>query len=147
MFISRSGHAPASLLAPCDTTPVDCGRAVAKVRLHGRAVIVAVSGEIDGSNSEQLSEYVHRFVPRGGALILDFTDVGFLGVQGLRALTALGEECAKAGVAWAVVAGQSLHRLLRALGRGEVLPAVASVADAAQRTGESPTTADPSGAQ
>jgi hypothetical protein len=37
-------------------------------------------------------------MPRGGTFLLDLTDVGFLGVDGLRPLIGLGEECAQVGV-------------------------------------------------
>jgi hypothetical protein len=62
----------------------------------------------------------------------------FLGVQGLRALMALGEECGRAGVAWTVVASQSIIRLLRVMRRGELLPAVASLAEALQHISAEP---------
>ncbi|MBV9088285.1 MAG: STAS domain-containing protein [Mycobacteriaceae bacterium] len=94
--------------------------------------MVEVSGEIDASNADLVTDYIHRSVPTGPALIVDITDVGFLGVQGVRALMGVGEECGRAGVAWALVASQSVIRLLRLMRRGELLPAVASLTEALQ---------------
>lgn len=47
--------------------------------------------DIDGA-------YVYRC--DGNALVQDLSDVGYLGMQGIRALLALAEDCAKAGVGW-----------------------------------------------
>lgn len=134
LMIYRDERPPSPLLAPADVQPLHCHGAVVKVRLEGPGIVVAVSGDIDATNSDQVSEYVHRFVSGDRALIVDFTDIGFLGVQGLRALLALADACRRAGVDCAVVAGQSVHRLLRIVGRRHVL-AVASVAEALQQCG------------
>ena len=103
-------------------------------RLHGPAVVVAISGEVDGSNAAEVGDYVHRLVPHGRAIVVDLTDLGFLGVQGIRALMALGGKCAKAEVTLAVVAGQAVARLLRFA--GNTAPVVASVSDAMRRFAE-----------
>ena len=80
-----------------------------KVRLHGPAVVVALSVEADASNSNRVTGYMHRLVLRGQhALILDATDVSFLAAQGLRAVLGLGTHCGKAGAAWALATGQSM---------------------------------------
>lgn len=100
-----------------------------KVKLDGPGVVVVVGGETDASNADQVSGYIHRSVPDCPAVIVDVNDVRFLGVQGLRALMVLGAECGRAGVAWAVVASQSIIRLLRLMRRGDLLPTVASLAE------------------
>ena len=122
------------LLAAGEFGEPECPAAVT-VRLHGPAVVVAVGGDLDASNADDVSAYVHRFVPHGPALVLDITDVGFLGVQGLRAVIGLVEECRRTGVACAVVASQSAVRLLRTVYRREVLPFAASVTEAVQQRG------------
>jgi anti-anti-sigma factor len=101
---------PRSLLGTADIAAPDWPTAVVKVELDGPGVVVALSGEIDASNADQVSDYIHRSVPDCPAVIVDVSDVGFLGVQGLRALMAMGEQCGRAGVAWAVVASQSIVR-------------------------------------
>lgn len=94
-----------------------------KIRLHGPAVMIILSGEEDVSSAERVT--VHRFVPRGRqALVLDVTDVGFLAGQGLRALLGLGEQCGRAGATWARVTGQSMTGQLRAFGRRDLVSTV-----------------------
>jgi anti-anti-sigma factor len=112
----------------------DCPAAVVKFRLHGPAVVVGLTGEIDATNAVNVTEYVHRFMPDSRPLILDVTDVGFLGVDGIRALIELADECRRAGVVCAVVAGQSVIRLLRAIGRRDAVLTAATVAEALQRS-------------
>ena len=121
---------PRSLLATADIVASDYPTAVVKVKLDGPGVVVVVGGETDTSNA---SGYIHRSMPDCPAVILDVNDVRFLGVQGLRALMVLGAECGRAGVACAVVVSQSIIRLLRLMRRGDLLPTVASLAEALQQ--------------
>ncbi|GBE66144.1 hypothetical protein MFM001_26060 [Mycobacterium sp. MFM001] len=63
----------------------------AAARTHLQGAGVAVMTDTDGA-------YVHRC--DGNALVQDLSGVGYLGMQGIRALLALAEDRAKAGVGW-----------------------------------------------
>ena len=112
-----------------DTDPIEpvYQAAVTKISLHGPAVLVGLGA--DASDPDQVTDYVHRLSPHGAeAIVLDLTDMAFLWLQGLRATLGLGEWCGKATVAWAVVTGQSILRLLRALESGDLLRTVGPMA-------------------
>lgn len=89
---------------------------VERVRLGGPGVeVIVVGGEIDGCGADQLGGYVYRVTPRGTTPILGITDIGFLGVEGLRAVMALTNECRRFTQASAVVAAQSVIGRLRTI--------------------------------
>lgn len=124
LFMSSAGRSPSSLLASTGTASADQRR----VELHGPAVVVTVAGPVDGPCSDEVSDYVYRFVPRGSALVVNVTDIGFLWVQGLGALVALTRGCGRAGVDWAAGTSHSMIRLLRVLSRRDGLFAAAALA-------------------
>jgi anti-anti-sigma factor len=109
---------------------IDCG--AARLRPHARslATVVAISGEIDASNADVVSQHIRRFLSVGTALVLDLSDVECIGVKGLRALFALDDECARSGVEWALVANPSVRLVLGAADPDNVLPVVTSVPEA-----------------
>jgi anti-anti-sigma factor len=111
---------------------IDCG--AARLRPHARslATVVAISGEIDASNADDVSQHLRRFLSVGTALILDLSDVECIGVQGLRALFALDDECARSGVEWALVASHPVNLMLRAADPDDLLPVLSSLAEALQ---------------
>jgi anti-anti-sigma regulatory factor len=77
---------------------------------------------------------MRRCVFAGPALVVDMAGVEFLGVQGLRDLFELGEECGTAGLCWVVVAGDAVQRILRAAELENTLPVAGSVIEALQRS-------------
>ena len=117
---------------------IQCNGALVTTRLHGPRVVVAVSGEIDSSNVEQVSGLMHRVVPRSRSVVLDLTDVGFLGVEGLRAIVGRGDECARGGIGWAVVASRIVRKLLHLVASIDSHTIVVSADDARQRLGGPP---------
>lgn len=79
-----------SLLASDDGDHTAAGNG-APTRTHLQGSGVAVMTDTDGA-------YVYRC--DGTALVQDLSDVGYLGMQGIRALLTLAEDCARAGVGW-----------------------------------------------
>ena len=108
----------------------------AQVRVYPRSravVVAALSGKIDACNAESVGRYMRRFISPPRPLVVDLTDVGFLGARGIQQLFVLGEECARAGVEWTLVANKLLSRLLHITDRDNVLPVVGSLAEALRR--------------
>ncbi len=99
----------------------------------GDATVITATGELDASNIDRLTDYVRACLAGGRALILDLSQLGFLGAQGIRALFEISEECEASGTDWALVPGHPVTRLLRICDTGARLPAVASIAEALER--------------
>lgn len=95
--------------------------------------VIAIGGEIDASNAGRVNTWLHQFVRADRSLVLDLSDLGFLGVQGLIALFGLGEACDGLGVEWALVTSYPVRRLLRVGDCEHRLPAVGSMVEVLQR--------------
>jgi anti-anti-sigma factor len=100
------------------------------------ATVVAASGEIDASNIDRLTEYTRRILSEDvedRPLVLDLSELRFIGAQGIPALFTLGEECGRAGVGWAIVASHPVERLLRVGDSDHRLPTARSLSQALRR--------------
>jgi anti-anti-sigma factor len=96
-------------------------------------LLVSIAGEIDASNADILDvAALTEPIQPGVGLVLDMTKVDFLGVQGLRNLFDLADECKRRGVPWALAASHAVHRMLRVGDPQSRLPAARSVAQALQ---------------
>jgi anti-anti-sigma factor len=100
---------------------------------HHGVTVLAIGGQIDACNADQIREHAHRYASASAALVVDMTQVEFFAVQGLRNLMILGERCHKAGVEWVLVGSRSVHRLLRVADVDRALPTAQSTDAALQR--------------
>jgi anti-anti-sigma factor len=67
------------------------------------ATVIAVSGEVDATNSERVKDYLVGFVHVDHPLVLDLSGVEFLGVAGFRAVIRFAVKCRRAEREWALV--------------------------------------------
>ncbi|WP_059019350.1 STAS domain-containing protein [Mycobacterium sp. M26] len=104
----------------------------AHVRAHFRhvATVAAISGRVDASNVDHLTEFVQRFVLADQPFVLDLSGVDSFTPQALRLLFALDDRCTAVGVDWAVVASEAVKRRLRIRNNDVLFPVVASLAEA-----------------
>lgn len=104
----------------------------AHVRAHFRhvATVAAISGRIDASNVDQVTDYVKRFVLADQPFVLDLSGVDSFTPQALRLLFAVDDRCSVVGVDWAVVGSDAVTRRLRIRNNDILFPVVASVAEA-----------------
>ncbi|BBZ76047.1 anti-sigma factor antagonist [Mycolicibacterium anyangense] len=104
----------------------------AHVRAHFRhvATVAAISGRIDASNVDHLTNSVARFVLADQPFILDLSGVESFSPQALRLLFALDDRCSAVGVDWAVVASEAVKRRLRIRNNDVLFPVVGSLAEA-----------------
>jgi anti-sigma B factor antagonist len=62
-------------------------------RVHGRAVVARLAGEIDLSNAQTIGDAVAETMPNHAfALVLDLTDIDYLDSAGIQLLYRLREE-------------------------------------------------------
>jgi anti-anti-sigma factor len=88
--------------------------------------VVAVLGEVDASNARDVSEYVVRHLDECRQLLMDLTEVGFFGTEGISALHKINAECVRHGVPWLLVAAAPTSRVLRICDPEGVLPTAGS---------------------
>jgi len=108
---------------------VDCAGAQLHVHARTAATVLRVDGEIDASNADQLGQEIRRFSQLKAPLILDLSQLDFLGVKGFRTVLILDCEHQRARLHWSVVSGARLHRLTEVVAN-HGLPLVDSVPEA-----------------
>jgi anti-anti-sigma factor len=92
--------------------------------------VVAVHGEIDAANADAFADHLDRCATYCEWLVLDLTDLEFIGTAGFAALLRINTQCAKAKVYWALVPGVAASRTLQVCDPDHALPMSESVADA-----------------
>jgi anti-anti-sigma factor len=101
--------------------------------LAAARVLIAVTGDVDATNSHALGRFVHRHTRVSKQLILDLTGVDFFGSQGFTALYYVSVQCARRDVDWMIVAGRTVRRILRICDPNAELPLVEDIAAALAR--------------
>jgi anti-anti-sigma factor len=111
---------------------IDCRGISVSVESQGPTTVIAVSGDIDASNSDFMTTVLSGFASRNDRIVLDLSSVDFIGTQGVRVLIDFDRQCRRDGAAWALVPCRILRRLLGVIDVGRHLPAADSVDDAVQ---------------
>jgi len=109
----------------------DCAGARLYVYARSLATVLRVDGEVDASNAERVTQEIRRFARLQSPLILDLSNLDFLGVDGFRALLAVNRERQEAGLHCSLVTGTAT-RLLMCIVKGHGLAIVGSVPEALQ---------------
>lgn len=134
--MTSSPHSsPGGCGQPRNRYVIDCAGAQVHVHARSLATVLRIEGEIDASNAEVVAQVVRRFARLKAPLILDVSQLDFLGSAGLRVLLLLDEEHREAQLHNNVVSGAALRRLTRVV-TDHGLPVVDSVPEALQNTHE-----------
>jgi anti-anti-sigma factor len=112
---------------------IDCADAQVHVHTRSLATVLRIDGEIDASNADLVAQAIRRFARLKAPLVLDVSQLDFLGSAGLRALLLLNEEHREARLHCNVVSGAALQRLT-GVATDHGLPLVDSVPEALQNT-------------
>ncbi|MGE2713354.1 STAS domain-containing protein [Mycolicibacterium litorale] len=87
--------------------------------------VVTAHGELDAANAQHFADFALRHTQQ--QLVLDLTGVEFFGTAGFSALHTLNVRCAGADIAWVLVPGSAVSRLLRICDPDATLPCADSV--------------------
>lgn len=112
---------------------IDCAGAHVHVHARSLATVLRIEGDIDASNTDLVAQVIRRFARLNAPLVLDVSELDFLGSAGLRELLLLNEEHKRAQLHCNVVSGAALRRLTGVV-TDHGLPVVDSVPEALQRT-------------
>ena len=96
--------------------------------------VVAVGGELDAANSDQLAVYVQRNARRAKRVILDLRELDFIGTAGFSALHRINVVCSAAQLNWAMVPSPAVERLLRVCDPDGTLPVTTPIEEALLET-------------
>jgi anti-anti-sigma factor len=121
----------ASYLTPRSGNPTfECDGAQVRAQCRHLATVVTVSGAVDTTNVDRVSEYSTHFVLPDKPIVLDLSGVELLGAQGIRFLYRIDDACRDAGVEWALIASPAVSRLLQVTGDELTFPLADSVREA-----------------
>jgi anti-anti-sigma factor len=106
--------------------------------------VITVRGELDAANADQFAGCMEQCAVCCDWLVLDLSELDFMGTAGLRALTRIDSGCGELEVRWALVPGGAVFRLLRICDPDPCLPVSESVT-AALATVQEPRPLRPAG--
>jgi anti-anti-sigma factor len=110
---------------------IDCHTALFEIEWPEQSTaVVAVHGELDAANGNQFVEFALRHAADTDRLIVDLSEVTFFATAGFTALHSLNVQCVGEDIRWALVASNSVDRLLRICDPDSVLPVRADVDNA-----------------
>src|SRR5689334_23659050 len=112
---------------PAFSRCVDVGGANIRVESRHATTVVAVTGEIDALNAVFTATVLDGFAAGTDPVVVDVSDLGFIGIQGLRMLVDFDDGCQRNGVVWGLVPCGMLSRLLQVVDIGRQLPVWDSV--------------------
>jgi anti-anti-sigma regulatory factor len=92
---------------------VECSGAQMRAQCRQLATVVTISGVIDESNIDRVSQYTKRFVLAEKPFVLDLSDVRTFPPRAMEMLRTAEEACGAADVEWCLVAGEAVHQVLR----------------------------------
>jgi hypothetical protein len=124
-------HAPDFRAQPRCRHEIDCAGAQLHVHARSSATVLCLEGGIDASNADLLGRAIRRYSRLRAPLILDVSQLDFLGMTGFRTLLVLNGEHRQARLHWSVVGGARLERLTRVVTDHD-LPLADSVPEALQ---------------
>lgn len=93
---------------------VDCAGAQVRAYLHHLATVVAIRGEIDAVNVDQVTEYIQRFTLGTNPVVLDMSQVSHFTAAGISLLCQCDADCRTADVEWTLVASPAIGEQLGA---------------------------------
>lgn len=108
---------------------INCAGARLFVYARSLATVLRCDGEIDATNAARIGTEIRRFSK--APLILDLSQLDFLGVEGFSELLTLNREHRAVGLHCTVVAGIAMRPLLRVV-NGHGMRVVESVPEALQ---------------
>jgi anti-anti-sigma regulatory factor len=108
----------------------DCNGAQVRAWSRQLATVVTVTGDLNDTNLDKVSQHVKRFVLREKPVVLDLSAVSSASPHIVSLLYDVDDACSGAGVEWSLIASQPVSRAVRTFDDWVDLPTVASVADA-----------------
>lgn len=130
MTIGTAGSAAPHMDTDFPTETSKAGGVRFTARWGRSGAVINVRGEVDATNAGQFVTYLHHCAVSSEWLVLDLTELDFMGTAGFSALQAINTQCAKADVHWTLVPGVTVSRLLRVCDPQRGLPTAESVTSA-----------------
>ncbi|MGA8545021.1 MAG: STAS domain-containing protein [Mycobacterium sp.] len=121
----------ASYVAPRHAhLPFDCKGAAVRAQCRSLGTVVTVTGAVDSTNVDQVTEYSERFILPDKPFVLDLSALDSFAAQAVRLLHRLDDVCSVAGLEWSVVPSQAVTTALLVTHEESSFPVFGSVHEA-----------------
>ena len=129
--MNESIDSAASYVAPRHAhLPFDCNGAAVRAQCRSLGTVVTITGAVDATNVDQVSEYSKRFVLPDKPFVLDLSTLDSFAAQGVQLIRQIDDICTAGGVDWSVVPSQAVTTVLQVAHEESSFPVFGSVHEA-----------------
>jgi anti-anti-sigma regulatory factor len=110
--------------------PFDCDGAAVRAQCRSLGTVVTITGAVDSTNVDQVSEYTKRFILPDKPFVLDLSNLDSFAAQAVRLIYRIEAVCTAAGVEWSVIPSQAVNTALLVTHEESSFPVFVSVHEA-----------------
>jgi hypothetical protein len=110
--------------------PFDCDGAAVRAQCRSLGTVVTITGAVDSTNVDLVSEYTKRFVLPDKPFVLDLSNLDSFAAQAIRLIYRIDAVCTAAGLDWSVIPSQAVNTALLVNHEESSFPVFVSVHEA-----------------
>jgi anti-anti-sigma regulatory factor len=110
--------------------PFDCDGAAVRAQCRSLGTVVTITGAVDSTNVDQVSEYTKRFILPDKPFVLDLSNLDSFAAQAVRLIYRIEAVCTAAGLEWSVIPSQAVNTALLVTHEESSFPVFVSVHEA-----------------
>jgi hypothetical protein len=110
--------------------PFDCDGAAVRAQCRSLGTVVTITGVVDSTNVDLVSEYSKRFILPDKPFVLDLSALDCFAAQAVRLIYRIEAVCAASGLDWAVIPSQAVNTALLVTHGESTFPVFGSVHEA-----------------
>jgi anti-anti-sigma regulatory factor len=110
--------------------PFDCDGAAVRAQCRSLGTVVTITGAVDSTNVDLVSEYTKRFILPDKPFVLDLSNLDSFAAQAVRLIYRIEAVCTAAGVEWSVIPSQAVNTALLVTHEESSFPVFVSVHEA-----------------
>jgi anti-anti-sigma regulatory factor len=110
--------------------PLDCDGAAVRAQCRSLGTVVTITGAVDSTNVDLVSEYTKRFILPDKPFVLDLSNLDFFAAQAVRLIYRVDAVCTAAGLEWSVIPSQAVNTALLVTHEESSFPIFVSVHEA-----------------
>jgi hypothetical protein len=110
--------------------PFDCDGAAVRAQCRSLGTVVTITGAVDSTNVDLVSEYTKRFILPDKPFVLDLSNLDSFAAQAVRLIYRIDAVCTAAGLDWSVIPSQAVNTALLVTHEESSFPVFVSVHEA-----------------
>jgi hypothetical protein len=110
--------------------PFDCDGAAVRAQCRSLGTVVTITGAVDSTNVDLVSEYTKRFILPDEPFVLDLSNLDSFAAQAVRLIYRIDAVCTAAGLDWSVIPSEAVNTALLVTHEESSFPIFVSVHEA-----------------